>query len=127
VGGETSVKPHTGSIAWNPWRKRWVTVFMESFGKPSVFGELWYAEAKAPTGPWGPAVKILTHEHYTFYNPRLHPEFTPADSPILFFEGTYTREFSDNKEPTPRYDYNQILYRLDVDDPALKAAEIGGG
>ncbi|MSU28195.1 MAG: hypothetical protein EXS27_09825, partial [Pedosphaera sp.] len=37
--GET-VKPHTGSIAWHPWRKRWVTVFMQSFGKPSVFGEL---------------------------------------------------------------------------------------
>ena len=34
------VKPHSGSIAWNPWRKRWVTVFMEAFGKPSVFGEL---------------------------------------------------------------------------------------
>ena len=32
------VRPHTGSIAWNPFRKRWVTVFMESFGKPSVFG-----------------------------------------------------------------------------------------
>ena len=74
-----AVKPHSGSIAWNPWRKRWVTVFMEAFGKPSVFGELWYAEADAPIGPWGKAVKILSHENYTFYNPRLHPEFTAAD------------------------------------------------
>lgn len=24
---------------------------------------------------------------------------------------------------TPRYDYNQILYRLDLDDPALKPAQ----
>jgi hypothetical protein len=32
------VKPHSGSIAWNEFRKRWVTVFMEGFGKPSVFG-----------------------------------------------------------------------------------------
>ncbi len=79
------VKPHSGSIAWNDFRKRWVTVFMESFGKPSVFGELWYAEADAPTGPWGKAVKVLTHENYTFYNPRLHPEFTPTNSPILHF------------------------------------------
>jgi hypothetical protein len=116
------VKPHSGSIAWNPFRKRWVTVFMETFGKPSAFGELWYAEADTPTGPWGKAVKILTHENYTFYNPRIHPEFTPTNSPILLFEGTYTMQFADKPHPTPRYDYNQILYRLDLDDSALKPA-----
>lgn len=122
AAGGAPVKPHSGSVAWNPWRKRWVTVFMEHFGKPSTFGELWYAEADAPTGPWGPAVKVLSHENYTFYNPRLHPEFTPEDSPILFFEGTYTALFADRPQPTPRYDYNQILYRLDLDDPALRGA-----
>jgi len=119
----SGVTPHSGSIAWNPWRKRWVTVFMEKFGKPSAFGELWYAEAVAPTGPWGPAVKILTHQNYTFYNPRLHPEFTPDDSPILIFEGTYTMQFANKPAPTPRYDYNQILYRLDLTDPALAPAQ----
>jgi len=118
----TQVKPHSGHIAWNAWRKRWVTVFMQSFGKPSVFGELWYAEADAPTGPWGKAVKVLSHDNYTFYNPRLHPEFTPADSPILIFEGTYTAEFADRPYPTPRYNYNQVLYRLDLDDPRLLPA-----
>ncbi|MPY86542.1 MAG: hypothetical protein GEU99_01315 [Luteitalea sp.] len=118
-----AIEPHSGSIAWNPWRKRWVTVFMQSLGKPNAFGELWYAEADAPTGPWGPAVKILSHENYTFYNPRLHPEFTPDDSPILIFEGTYTSLFADKPEPTPRYDYNQVLYRLDLDDPALAPAQ----
>jgi len=116
------VKPHTGSVAWNAHRKRWVTVFMESFGKPSVFGELWYAEADAPSGPWGKAVKVLSHENYTFYNPRLHPELTPADSPVLLFEGTYTVQFANHPTPTPRYDYNQILYRLDLDDAALRPA-----
>jgi len=119
------VKPHSGSIAWNSFRKRWVTVFMETFGKPSAFGELWYAEAESPLGPWGPAVKVLTHENYTFYNPRLHPEFTAAGSPILIFEGSYTREFADKPHPTPKYDYTQILYRLDLDDPALKPAQGG--
>ena len=67
-------------------------------------------------------MKILSHDNYTFYNPRLHPEFTPADSPVLIFEGTYTAKFADRPPPTPRYDYNQILYRLDFDDPRLKAA-----
>lgn len=122
AGDSKPVKPHSGSIAWNPWRKRWVTVFMEAFGKPSAFGELWYAEATAPTGPWGTAVKILSHENYTFYNPRIHPEFTEPDSPILIFEGTFTEQFADRPPPTPRYDYNQILYRLDLDNPDLKSA-----
>jgi hypothetical protein len=120
--GQT-VKPHSGSIAWQPWRQRWVTVFMQSFGKPSAFGELWYAEADEPTGPWGTAVKVLSHDNYTFYNPRLHPEFTSEGSPVLFFEGTYTMQFADKPAPTPRHDYNQILYRLDLDDAALKPAQ----
>jgi hypothetical protein len=118
-----TVKPHSGSIAWNAWRQCWVAVFMESFGKPSAFGELWYAEAPAPAGPWGTAVKILSHDNYTFYNPRLHPEFTPTNSPVLLFEGTYTMTFADRPHPTPRYDYNQMLYRLDLDDPQLRAAQ----
>lgn len=124
AGDGRPVKPHTGHIAWNPFRKRWVTVFMELGGRPSHLGELWYAESKQPTGPWGRAVKILSHDNYTFYNPRLHPEFTAPDSPILIFEGTYTAEFADRPVPTPRYNYNQILYRLDLDDPALGPAQI---
>ena len=123
AGGGKAVKPHTGSIAWNEYRKRWVTVFMQAFGKPSAFGELWYAEAESPMGKWGPAIKVLTHNNYTFYNPRLHPEFTPDGSPILLFEGTYTSLFADDPPKTPRYDYDQILYRLDLDDPALSPAQ----
>jgi hypothetical protein len=117
------VRPQSGAIAWQPWRKRWVTVFVQLFGQPSAFGEVWYAEADAPTGPWGKAVKILSHSNYTFYNPQLHGEFSKADSPILLFEGTYTQQFADRPQPTPRYDYNQILYRLDLDDPRLKPAQ----
>ncbi|QDV22420.1 hypothetical protein [Aureliella helgolandensis] len=122
VDSPREVQPHSGSIAWNAYRQRWVTVFMQKFGTPSPFGTLWYAEAVSPTGPWGPAVEILSHENYTFYNPRLHPEFTEPDSSVLFFEGTYTAQFSDHAHPTPLHDYNQILYRLDLDEMALPAA-----
>lgn len=68
-----TVSPHAGAIAWNAWRRRWVTVFVEQYGKPSYLGEVWYAEANSPTGPWGKAVKILSHENYSFYNPTIHP------------------------------------------------------
>lgn len=121
--GGAPVKPHSGSIAWNAFRKKWITVFMQAFGKPSVFGEIWYAEADAPTGPWGKAIKVLSHDNYTFYNPRLHPESLPTDSPVVLFEGSYTIQFADKPAPTPRYDYTQILYRLDLDDPALAPAQ----
>jgi hypothetical protein len=119
----SEVKPHRGSVAWNPIRKKWITVFTQHFGKPSAFGEIWYAEAAAPTGPWGKAVKILTHDNYTFYNPRIHPELVPDDAGFIVFEGTYTAEFADRPHPTPRYNYNQILYRLDLDDPKLAGAK----
>ena len=60
-------------------------------------------------------MKVVTHNNQTFYNPRLHPELTPKDSPVLLFEGTYTVSFTNNAAPTPRYEYNQMLYRLDLD------------
>lgn len=116
------VKPHRGSIAWNDYRGKWVTVFGEHGGDPSLLGELWYAESDSPLGPWGKAVKVLSHRKLTFYNPRLHPEFTPTDSPILLFEGTYCQTFSGEPRHTPRHDYNQVLYRLDLDDPKLAPA-----
>jgi hypothetical protein len=123
AAGGKAVKPHSGSIAWHPWRRRWVTVFVEALGQPSAFGEVWYAEADQPTGPWGPAVKILSHQNYTFYNPRLHAEWFQPGSPVLLFEGTYSMQFADRPPPTPRYDYNQVLYRLDLDDPGLRPAQ----
>lgn len=116
------VKHHRGSITWNPYRQRWVTVFTQMQGEPTMLGEIWYAEAQSPLGPWGTAVKVLSHQEHTFYNPRIHPEFTPEDSPVLLFEGTYTQTFSGAKEKTARHDYNQVLYRLDLDDPKLEAA-----
>jgi len=112
--GAENITPHSGSIAWNNYKKRWVTVFMQKFGKPSAFGEVWYAEADEPTGKWRNAVKILSHSNYTFYNPRMLPEITPPDAPFLLFEGTFSQTFADRPVPVPRYDYNQLLYRLDL-------------
>ena len=120
---DEQVIPHRGSIAWNAYRQKWVAIFTQLNGKPSLLGEIWYAESEAPTGPWKDAVKVVTHADYTFYNPKLHPEFTDPKSPILLFEGTYTKTFSGSQQPTPRHDYNQILYRLDLDDPQLIAKD----
>ncbi|HEY1377383.1 MAG TPA: hypothetical protein VGF55_11350 [Gemmataceae bacterium] len=113
------VKPHGGSVSWSPYRRRWQTVFTQSGGTASLLGEIWYAEADTPAGPWGYARKILTHEKYTFYNPAHHPFFDQGGGRVIYFEGTYTTSFSGNPEPTPRYEYNQIMHRLDLADPRL--------
>jgi hypothetical protein len=118
------VKRHNGHVAWNPSRKRWISIFTQSWAKSSFLGEIWYAEAPTPEGPWRKAVKIMTHDRYSFYNPMQHPYWAEDNGRVIYFEGTYTMAFSGNRTPTPRYDYNQILYRLDLSDPRLKPAQV---
>jgi hypothetical protein len=112
------VQMHAGSVCWNDWRKKWVLVCSQIYGT-SMLGEIWYAEADDPTGPWRKARKIVTHEKYSFYNPAQHPFLAQEGGRIIYFEGTYTAEFSGNTSHTPRYDYNQVMYRLDLGDERL--------
>ena len=90
----------------------------------SMLGEIWYAESKNPDGPWINAKKIVTHNKMDFYNPTQHPFFDEAGGKIIYFEGTYTNTFSGNPCQTPRYEYNQIMYKLDLSDERLKAARV---
>ncbi|MBW8041382.1 MAG: hypothetical protein FVQ85_15470 [Planctomycetes bacterium] len=114
------ISPHGGSVYFNAYRKRWIMITVQQFGEPSFLGEVWYAEADTPVGPWAYARKIVTHKKYSFYNPKQHPFFDQDGGRVLFFEGTYSHTFSGPAESaTPRYDYNQIMYRLNVDDPRL--------
>jgi len=112
------VVAHRGSVRWNAYRKRWIMILCEQ-GGTSALGEIWYAEADAPEGPWRRARKVVTHDAYSFYNPVHHAFFDSDGGRVIYFEGTYTRAFSGAKRPTPRYDYNQIMYRLDLSDPRL--------
>ncbi|MFM8223749.1 MAG: hypothetical protein ACKOJF_33025, partial [Planctomycetaceae bacterium] len=114
-----SVVMHAGSTSWNPFRQRYVMIANELGGSSSLLGEVWYSEAATPLGPWSHAVKIATHEKYSFYNPRQHPFFDSDGGRLIVFEGTYATTFSGNTDPTPRYDYNQVLYQLDLADPRL--------
>ena len=116
------VAMHAGTVRWNAFRQRWVLVAVQHDGAESFLGEVWYAEAPAPDGPWGKAVKIASHPSYSFYNPCHHDFLDEQGGRIISFEGTYAETFSGAKVATPRYDYNQILYRLDLADPRLEAA-----
>ena len=114
-----AVLAHGGSVYWNAYRKRWISIAVEAGGKTSYLGEVWFSEADTPLGPWVYARKIATHDDYSFYNPKQHPMFDQEDGRIIYFEGTYTSTFSGAKELTPRYDYNQVMYQLDLSDPRL--------
>jgi hypothetical protein len=107
---------HRASVNWNHYRRCWTMIGCESnpSGSPSHLGEVWYAEAPELTGPWTTGVKIVTHPGYSFYNPRHHVVWDQADGRYIYFEGTYTQTFSGSLTPTPRYEYNQLLYRLDL-------------
>jgi hypothetical protein len=114
------VKPHGGSVYWNKYRRKWIMITVQSGGESSYLGEVWYAEADTPLGPWAYARKIVTHNSYSFYNPKHHPYFDQDNGRLIYFEGTYTHTFSGRPEDaTPRYDYNQIMYRLDLSDKRL--------
>ncbi len=90
-----AVQLHRASVSWNDYRNSWVMIGNQSFGE-SFLGEVWFAEAPTPEGPWENAVKIATHhnggENYTLYNPMQHP----------YFEGEGGASFT-SKEPTPKH------------------------
>lgn len=119
-----SVFPHGGSVYWNRYRQKWIMVTVQQGGASSFLGEVWYAEADTPLGPWRYARKVATHEKYSFYNPKHHPYFDQENGRWIYFEGTYSHTFSGSlPEATPRYDYNQIMYRLDLHDQRLSLPE----
>jgi hypothetical protein len=113
---------HSGSVRWNAHRQRWVLVAGQIGGKASLLGEAWYAESRDPTGPFAKAVRVVTHDRQTFYNVCHHAFLDRQGGRLIHFEGTYTNDFSGNPDRTARYNYNQMLYRLDLDAPALRPA-----
>jgi hypothetical protein len=118
------VRLHNGSCFWNAYRKHYVMIASEEMGA-TMLGEVWYSEAEQPEGPWVAARKIITHASessgaHDFYNPAQHPFFDQDGGRVIYLEGTYVNTFSGNPRTTPYYEYNQIMYRLDLSDSRLE-------
>lgn len=118
VDTDKAVQTGPGSVAWNAFRRRWVMIVKEDEGVAN-HGILWFAEADTPLGPWVYAKPILRHDYYNFYNPLQHAFFDQDKGRVIFFEGTYSDFFDAGGPITPRYNYNEIMYRLDLSDPRL--------
>lgn len=101
------------SLNWNRFHRRWIAIIWH------LLGDVWYAEADTPTGPWSYARKIISHTTQTFYWPGQIEPLDANDGRRIYVMGTYTQTFQQNPEKTPRYDYNQLLYGLSLDTPQL--------
>lgn len=91
-----------GSVYWNDYRKKWILI--------TGAMDAWYSEADTPIGPWVYARKIAEHRSF-LYNPTQQPIFDQKNGEEIFFEGTFTK-FLSSEERVPRYDYNQLTYKL---------------
>ena len=114
---------HDGTVCWNPYRGRWICLRTQSFGE-SMLGEVLYFEGDTPLGPWCYCQKVVTHangpkDSYAFYGVKQQQEFDKAGGRIIYFEGAFSREFSSREFPIPRYDYNELMYKLDLADLRL--------
>ncbi len=117
------VEMHSGTVHWNEFRQRWVMVAIEHAwdkGSPSFLGEVFYSEASVPQGPFLKTLKIATHPKQSFYNPCHHPFFDQDGGRTIYFEGTYCNTFT-TSPATPRYNYNQLMYRLDLGSGRIAA------
>lgn len=123
---------YTSSVSYNEFRRKWIMIGGELDGSTSMVGEIWYSEADQPEGPWVWARKIVTHDRHSFYNPVHDAFFDQAGGRLIYFEGTYdsspyaAAESRPDSDATPRYDYNQIMYRLDLSDPRLALPAVSG-
>ena len=122
VDSGKAVLYHQGSIYWNPYRKRWISIFSQNFGDTLV-GEIWYVEADTPQGPWSYGKKIITHNWpghtCSFYVPAQLAEFDKNGGQTIYLKGSFSAEFGDVKTAAARHNYNIMVYKLALDDPRL--------
>lgn len=116
------------AIAWNPFLELWVNIMQELLGDTTA-GEIWFATARAPEGPWTNAKKVATHFMNTqsfkqnsndLYNPVQHYELMGDGGRLVYFSGTFVNTFSGNLWSTPFYHYNNLMYRLDLNESSLR-------
>ncbi|EFC48129.1 predicted protein [Naegleria gruberi] len=110
---------HAGTVNFNQFRNKYIMI-LEQFGdnsSPSILGEIYYSEGETPLGPFKYATKIVSHKFtkHDFYNPSHHVEYDEMGGKVIYFEGTFANTWT-NTAPLPRYNYNQQMYRLDIEN-----------
>lgn len=125
TGDSVTVNEH-GTVLWNEYRQKWVLVATQIYGA-SRFGEVWYAEADSPLGPWVYASRIVTHhqtqtlynQEFSFGGTNQHSYFAQNQGETIFFSGLYAN-VGTNSRATSRYDHNILMYALNLRGERLK-------
>jgi hypothetical protein len=146
--GKALVGLARGSINWNAHRNAYVLI-ADQMGlgqqtaiddRRSKYGELFYCEAPTVTGPWKYCDRIITHNvtGASCYNPLQLPWLDEEEGRVIYLACTYTSMSSGNDGPkdrvcdfdmyggqhcavaVPRYEYNNVVFRLDVDQVRLR-------
>lgn len=122
------IQAHHVGVAWNPFLNLFVNIFQQK-GGASACGEIWMSTSHSPEGPWVACRKLATHamggggviqeNNNDLYNPVQHYELMREGGRYVYFSGTFVNTFSGNPWPTPYYNYNNIMYRLDLRDVRL--------
>jgi len=107
--------------AYNEFRGRFIRMVPAVQTKPEGISlAIYYAEADTPMGPWVHARRVLTVPQ-TMYTVS-HLQFFDREDGRIFFVGTHSNSFgfgSLDPPPIPRYEYNQLMHALDLDDPRV--------
>lgn len=80
----------------------------------TTMGDIYAAVGDTPLGPWVYAQRICEFSKMSFYNPSGDWFFNQHGGRRVFFEATYCNTFSSSRVPTPRYNYNQLMYSLNL-------------
>ena len=89
---------HRGSIAWNHFRQRWIMIF----GQTRALGDIWYSEAPTPFGPWGYAVKIVTHTKLQLLQSQTSPVLRSRGRPVCVLRGNlHEHLFGESRQDAP--------------------------
>jgi len=125
-----------GSTHWNDFLQAYLMIAQPDIMHSGAAGEIYAAKAPNPQGPWTDAVLVAQHNStgsmlgnsaggtYTaaasnLYNPTQHAFLDRHGGEIVYFSGTFSTSFSSQETATPRYDYNSLMYRLNLSDVAL--------
>jgi hypothetical protein len=128
-----------GSINWNSYRKKYILVSDKGMNggasSESNYGELWYCESAALTGPWTDCVRAISHAGTgsSCYNPLQLQFMDEAGGEAVYIACTFTSMWSSQqKKPkdkscefsdyggqgcsvaVPRYEYNNLVYKLNL-------------
>ena len=90
---QRAVRAHRGTVNWNAYRNKWIAIFVEQGGTFASWRSVVCRSRCRRRDRGRSAVKIVTHDKYSFYNPKQHPYFDQEGGRIIYFEGTYTHTF----------------------------------